>query len=90
MYAVMLLLGLSMVNNSCNNSIDNSIEGTAKRDAKAYYKALDDGDDEAKEKAKTIIYEHAQYYDMNGKPDDYARYEEALDKYLQMYLDSDK
>lgn len=83
MYAVMLLLGLGIVNTSC----DNSIEGTAKRDAKAYVDALEDGDSEAEREASKRSHEHANYYDMKGKPGDFERYKQAYAKYLQMYVD---
>lgn len=82
MYAVVLLLGLSMISTSC----DNSIEGTAKRDAKAYVKALEDGDSEAEAKASKRSLEHARNYDMNGKSGDCERYKQAYAKYLEQYV----
>ena len=76
-YAVMLLLGLSMVNTSC----DNSIEGTAKRDAKRYVDALVDEDEEAISKANKLTDMHAH------SCGDYDRYKEAFAKYAGEYLD---
>lgn len=63
MYAVMLLLGLSMVNVSCSTTP----EAQAKKDAKAIEKALDKGDKKAEEKAWENFVTHKQYYENQGK-----------------------
>lgn len=82
MYAVVLLLGLSMTNVSCSTSP----EAQAKKDAKAFYKALEDDDEEAERKASQKSHEHARNYDMNGKPGEFERYRDAYAKYLEEYV----
>lgn len=72
-YAVMLLLGLSMTNISCSNSP----EAQAKSDAKAVVKALEKNDPKAKEKAWAKFAEHKIYYDNKGEG---KRFQDAFDK----------
>lgn len=80
MYAVMLLLGLSMVSVSCSSSP----EKDARRDAKAYCRTLDKGDAKAEQKAVQQSDEHAAYYDSKGE---YSRYRDAYTEYLKNQCD---
>ena len=76
MYAVLLLLGLSMVSVSCSSSP----EKDARQDAKAYCRALDKGDVKAEQKAIQQSDKHAVYYDSKGE---YSRYRDAYAEYLE-------
>lgn len=63
MYAVMLLLGLSIISVSCSTSP----EAQAKKDAKAIIKAMDKGNKKAEDKAWENFAIHKQYYENQGK-----------------------
>ena len=71
-YAIMLLLGLSIVSVSCSTSP----EAQAKKDAKAVAKALDKKDAKAKEKAWANFAIHKQSYEKKGEG---KRYQDTFD-----------
>ena len=77
MYAVMLLLGLSIVSVSCSTSP----EAQAKKDAKAIVKAMDKGNKKAEEKAWEYFAIHKQNYEKQGKGRAFqAAFDEAVAK----------
>lgn len=75
MYAVMLLLGLSMATVSCSTSP----EAQAKKDAKAIVKALEKDDEKAESKAWDNFAVHKQSYENKGKG---RRFQDAFDEAL--------
>ena len=80
MYAVMLLLGLSILCVSCSTSP----ESQAKQDAKAIYKAHDRGDLKAEDKAWDNYAIHLQMYEDQGKG---RVFEDAFDEAIKKELD---
>lgn len=78
LYAVMLLLGLSIVCPSCTPST----EKAGKRDAKAMCRAIEKQDSKAMRKAEESFYNHGVHFKKKNKFDEfYDAYTKYMDKY---------
>lgn len=77
-YAVMLLLGLSLVSPSCAPSP----EKAGKRDAKAMCRAIEKDDSKARFKANNSFAKHRVYFQKKNQFDEfYDAYTKYMDKY---------
>ena len=77
-YAVMLLLGLSLVSPSCAPSP----EKAGKRDAKAMCRAIEKDDSRARFKANNSFTKHRVYFQKKNQFDEfYDAYTKYMDKY---------